>query len=80
MAISVIVNKPDGGVETLALDPPAALQAYPGVIFEFPDLDSSQVEFQAAGTPPLPHPLHADLGLLAQHDRALLRRDHPKTL
>ena len=50
MAITVIFNKPDGAVETLALDPPAALQAGPGVIFEFPDLDSSQVEFQAAGT------------------------------
>ncbi len=50
MAITVIFNKPDGAVETLALDPPAALQAGPGVIFEFPDLYSSQVEFQAAGT------------------------------
>ncbi len=50
MAITVIVSKPDSAVETLAVDPPAALQADPGVIFEFPDLDSSQVEFQAAGT------------------------------
>ncbi len=49
MAITVIVNKPDGAVETLALDPPAALKAGPGVIFEFPDLDSSQVEIRVAG-------------------------------
>ena len=29
--------------------------------------------------PALPHPFHPDIGLLAQHGRALLRRDHPKT-
>ena len=33
----------------------------------------------AEKTPALPHPFHPDIGLLAQHGRALLRRDHPKT-
>src|SRR5258705_13659502 len=28
---------------------------------------------------PLPFALHADFGFLAQHGRAVLRRDHPKT-
>ena len=33
----------------------------------------------AEKTPALPHPLHTDLGFLAQPGRALLRRDYPKT-
>ena len=41
VAIRVIINKPIGETETLAVDPAAELQAGPGFIFEFPDLDSS---------------------------------------
>lgn len=58
MAITVIINKPIGETESLAVDPPAELQAGPGFIFEFPDLDSTQVEFRASG------PGHRDLSIV----------------
>ncbi len=49
MAITVIVNKPDGEIEALALEPPAEIQAGPGFVFEFPDLDSSHIEYLVGG-------------------------------
>ncbi len=49
MAITVIVNKPGGEIEVLAVEPPAQIQAGPGFVFEFPDLDSSHVEYLVGG-------------------------------
>ncbi len=49
MAITVIVNKPDGEIEALAVEPPAQIQAGPGFVFDFPDLDSSHIQYQVDG-------------------------------